>query len=175
MSDNRSFASLTGGLLARKGGARPAMRSPLHLQGNHASRLGSSLSAAAADDLGWNDVEGETVTDHSEPTPVVRPSVADLQQAISARLSRYEEQAPVASEAPSPAVGLAGNPRRSAFAEGRRAAFTLRLDSDRHIKLRLACTLHNRSAQLLITEALDRLFADEPALCALAAQMPSRR
>ncbi|WP_379920522.1 hypothetical protein [Erythrobacter sp. R86502] len=43
---------------------------------------------------------------------------------------------------------------------GRRAAFTLRLDADRHLKLRLAATMQGISAQALVTEALDRLLAE---------------
>ena len=43
---------------------------------------------------------------------------------------------------------------------GRRAAFTLRLDADRHLKLRLAATMQGVSAQVLVTEALDRLLAE---------------
>ena len=42
------------------------------------------------------------------------------------------------------------------------AAFTLRLDHDRHLKLRLACAVHNVSAQKLITEAVDNLFDSMP-------------
>lgn len=55
--------------------------------------------------------------------------------------------------------------------DGRRAAFTLRLNSDRHLKLRLACTIRNRSAQQVVTEALDRLLEEMPELESLAAQV----
>jgi hypothetical protein len=66
-------------------------------------------------------------------------------------------------------------PRRSALENGRRAAFTLRMDAERHLKLRLACTIRNRSAQQLITEALDRLIDELPDLATLAAQVAQRR
>ncbi len=62
-------------------------------------------------------------------------------------------------------------PRRAAREQGKRAAFTLRLDQDRHLKLRLAATMRNLSAQQLVTQALDRLLADMPELESLAAQM----
>jgi len=52
----------------------------------------------------------------------------------------------------------------------RRAAFTLRLDSQRHFKLRLASTVHECSAQALVTEALDRFLDTIPQLESLAAQ-----
>lgn len=58
--------------------------------------------------------------------------------------------------------------------EGRRAAFTLRLDHERHIKLRLATTIRGRSAQQLVTVALDRLLEDMPELELLAAQLQTR-
>lgn len=66
-------------------------------------------------------------------------------------------------------------PRRSALENGRRAAFTLRMDAERHLKLRLACTIRNRSAQQLITEALDRLIDELPDIATLAAQVAQRR
>jgi predicted RNA-binding Zn ribbon-like protein len=56
-------------------------------------------------------------------------------------------------------------------AAGRRAAFTLRLDAKRHLKLRLASTVRNRSAQQLVTEALDRFLDAIPEIEALAAQV----
>jgi hypothetical protein len=61
-------------------------------------------------------------------------------------------------------------PRKS-DAFSRRAAFTLRLDAKRHLKLRLASTVRNRSAQQLVTEALDRFLNDIPEIEALAAQV----
>ena len=64
--------------------------------------------------------------------------------------------------------------RRSALADGRRAAFTLRVDGDRHLKLRLACTVQGRSAQQLVTEALDRLFDGLPELEDLARRVKRR-
>jgi hypothetical protein len=54
---------------------------------------------------------------------------------------------------------------------GKRAAFTLRLDPDRHLKLRLACTIRNRSAQQIVTEALDALLGGMPDIDKLAAQV----
>jgi len=53
----------------------------------------------------------------------------------------------------------------------RRAAFTLRLDAKRHLKLRLASTVKNRSAQQLVTAALDKYLAEIPEIEALAAQV----
>ena len=61
--------------------------------------------------------------------------------------------------------------RKSAKLQGKRAAFTLRLDQERHLMLRLACTVRGRSAQQLVTDALDALLAEMPEIASLAAQV----
>ena len=59
MSDPKPFASLSSGLLARKGAARPAMRPQ-----------GFSASSAGLEDLGWNDMGHEPGHDHAGLTPL---------------------------------------------------------------------------------------------------------
>jgi hypothetical protein len=66
-------------------------------------------------------------------------------------------------------------PRRSALSDGRRAAFTLRLDVERHLRLRLACVNSNRSAQQLVIEALDQLIAEMPEVAEMAAKVRKQR
>ena len=66
------------------------------------------------------------------------------------------------------AATVSNTERRSALSDGRRAAFTLRVDEARHLKLRLACTVQGRSAQQIVTEALDRLLDELPGLDDLA-------
>jgi hypothetical protein len=89
------------------------------------------------------------------------------------------EEAPVVEEAPAaPVVSvvqrlaakppLRRGPRPSATPGGKKAAFTLRLDSERHLKLRLACAVDGRSAQQLVTAALDQLLECMPDLDGLA-------
>ena len=56
-------------------------------------------------------------------------------------------------------------------APGKKRAFTLRLDPTRHMKLRLASTLQGRSAQQVVTDALDRFLAAIPEVDAIAAQV----
>ena len=68
--------------------------------------------------------------------------------------------------------------RRAAVADdnapkGKRSAFTLRLDEERRLKLRLASTIEGTSAQKLMTRALDAFLAEMPEIEALAAQMRS--
>jgi predicted HicB family RNase H-like nuclease len=72
---------------------------------------------------------------------------------------------------------FSGSPaeRRSAFTQGRKAAFTLRLDEERHLRLRLACTAQNLSAQAVVTQALDKFLADNPELAAIAGELRRKR
>jgi hypothetical protein len=56
-----------------------------------------------------------------------------------------------------------------------KAAFTLRLDSERHLKLRLACAVQHESAQQLVTAALDALIESMPEIGLLASQIPDKR
>lgn len=103
----------------------------------------------------------------SAPAPVVVPISPDAavhEPAVS----------PVLRQIDSLAEKIGRMVRRkpgSALAEGRKAAFTLRVDQNRHLRLRLACALQNRSAQQLLTEALDRLLGDMPELNDLATKM----
>jgi predicted HicB family RNase H-like nuclease len=60
---------------------------------------------------------------------------------------------------------------KSATVNGRRAAFTLRLDPDRHLKLRLAATMQGISAQAIVTEALDQMLDNIDGLDGLAERM----
>jgi hypothetical protein len=96
------------------------------------------------------------------------PDLAKSELAASAPLVL-----PKAAKVPAPAAKAPV--RRSALDRGARAAFTLRMDAERHLKLRLACTIRNRSAQQLVTEALDRLIDELPDLATLAAQVAQRR
>lgn len=155
MSDPKPFASLTPRLLARKGGARPAMRPQV------AQLFPDALARDLHEDLGWNDMGH----DSAEGGEVIALTGDQPQAAPVPEVVRQQER--VARE-----VSAA---RRSALADGRRAAFTLRVDAERHLKLRLACTIRNRSAQQLVTDALDRLLDELPDLSALAQQVARNR
>jgi hypothetical protein len=74
--------------------------------------------------------------------------------------------APVAAPIPAPRA-----PRVASKAAERRAAFTLRLDPERHLKLRLAATMQGVSAQALLTEALDAMLAEFDDLDVIAAHL----
>ena len=239
-SEPKAFASLSSGLLARKGSARPAMRPQGFGQGG------------SLEDLGWNDmghetpqptlmpVDGAEFGGHSEPqvsrtplaglTPVspVHHQQAEIEErfgygdeegekaeelAWEAEASAEEpheddtleladelpEAMPVAEPisepaVPSPVVPLMRAPveiepepspmpqvvvrpapkapraPRSQRSAKEKAAFTLRLDPNRHLKLRLACAVNAKSAQQLVTKALDELLASMPELDSMASK-----
>ena len=209
-TEAKPFASLSSGLLARKGAARPAMRP----QGF--GQVGNGL-----EDLGWNDMGfeapkpaealrddehdafGDDVVEHPRSvhptglTPVQSP-VHDQQAEIVERCNGADEEVeedeidetaeffePIIDEKPAPAIVAAPivvpapAPRRaprSRAAPGSKgkAAFTLRLDPERHLKLRLACAVDGRSAQQLVTDALDQLLERVPDLDGLAAKAKNR-
>ncbi|WP_379547959.1 hypothetical protein ACFCW2_02565 [Qipengyuania sp. DSG2-2] len=183
-----SFASLSPTLLARKGGAKPAMRpqiAPVHGE----SPNGGAALAANLEDLGWNDMGEPHETDQPtdghagltpEPAPqpakpsVVAVSPAEAPMPVPPVKQQIEELATriASNDSPENRDAPAAKPRRSAASRGKRAAFTLRLDSDRHLKLRLASTIRGRSAQALVTEALDKLLGDMPEVDSMAAQVP---
>jgi hypothetical protein len=167
--DNRPVASLTPTLLARKGGARPAMRpqvAPLRQFDNNAARQ--------LDDLGWNDMGNESDETVSQPEQQ-SAEIVELNPGLELPAARHPEVLRQRAEIAERIGEKSGNkfaaPRRSALNEGRRAAFTLRLDAERHLKLRLACVTSNRSAQQLVIEALDLLIGDMPEVQELAAKV----
>jgi hypothetical protein len=56
-----------------------------------------------------------------------------------------------------------------------KAPFTLRLDSERHLKLRLACAVRHQSAQQLVTDALDALLESMPDIDDLVSHVPAKK
>ena len=202
MNDLRPYASLSSGLLARKGAAKPAMR---------------PQSYTTFEDLGWNDMGEEAPVgieqpEHipssitaltpapyaggSEPRADFEPFEAEeqVEEEFEAEPDVAETASPVAAQheairsslaidsteaeperrakprPPKAKAQVVALPRRSAVPAGRRSAFTLRLDAERHLKLRLACAVAGRSAQQLVTDALDRALAEIPEVEALAAR-----
>jgi hypothetical protein len=218
INDARSYASLSSGLLARKGAAKPAMR-PQGF-GHH----------AGFDDLGWNDMGGQhepppeerlehelpehvpssisaltPAPKHPKPVPsdvegpvpsdVEGPVPSDVEGPAASEPEEHEEPEVVAqqraiaesfppeveeAEAPPAAAAIVPLRKRAAAAApapvasvcGRKAAFTLRLDAERHLRLRLATAVSGRSAQQLVTGALDALLATIPEIEALAERVP---
>ena len=152
MSGSKPIASLGPLLLARKGTAKPAMRA------STAALQSDNDIAACQAELGWDDM-GEADDDAVfESTPLVRSPrrdmVTNLDDVRRARARRKGAEQ-----------------KMSAGQDARRAAFTLRLDADRHLKLKLASAVTGESAQQLVTQALDLLLADMPEIETLAAEL----
>ncbi len=158
-----SFASLNPTLLARKGGAKPAMRPQLGPIPNP--------TAESLEDLGWNDMGQDVEGTKTADVVQLKPANADgdTQQPIirkqHEKLNTKVEQDNFASPKKQT------KPRQSAVKQGKRAAFTLRLDPDRHLKLRLAATLQGKSAQSLVTQALDAMLETMEELDSLTARI----
>ena len=114
------------------------------------------------------DPEAEELEVQSEAEPEVEfeaePEVLEAEQPMVAAAPVV-----VARAQPAPPPRRQRAPRAAPGSKGK-AAFTLRLDPDRHLKLRLACAVGGRSAQLLVTDALDKLLAEMPELETLAAK-----
>jgi hypothetical protein len=155
MSEPKPMASLNSGLLARKGDARPAMRRAFST--GPAPLLPLSVQQEV-DDLGWNDMGEEAFI---PPADAVVPEVRQQQSRIEKTLTSMPKR-----QAISPDVVARIEPRKA------KAAFTLRLDPDRHLRLRLACAVGNRSAQQIVTQALDAFLDSQPDIAALAKQVP---
>lgn len=180
MLNSKPLASLSSGLLARKGQAKPAMR-PQGFGGFGAN------AAAALEDLGWNDMGQPDPAPAPAPVlvspapapvePVPPPPVVSLREALAERVEQPAETAPPsATEPQARPVSLATAARISRDSakqtKNGKAAFTLRLDAERHLKLRLASALGGRSAQALVTDAVDAMLAAMPEVATLVSQLP---
>lgn len=188
MAEAKPFASLSSGLLARKGQAKPAMR-PQGFSGFS----GFGAMSGGPDDLGWNDMgfdpsppTMELAPVPGEPIPTGLPPVIVQRDQLAEDLGSISEEEPAAALlATKPTTGKVRPIKRQALdrvavaapaAERKsKAAFTLRLDPERHLKLRLACAVGNRSAQQLVTEALDMFLQTMPAIDDLADRVPARK
>ena len=203
LTESKPFASLGPTLLARKGGAKPAMRPQLAAAAQHEP----VDFAQDLEDLGWNDMGDEDderretalvaltparhpheVSEADIPASAAEPEVRRQQRAIAETMAAPGE-APAPYDCAPVDDGAANAPAvdseafesapfepaplapRALAGDSRRAAFTLRLDAKRHLALRLASTVKNRSAQALVTQALDRFLAGIPEIEALAAQL----
>ncbi|MDR6832189.1 MULTISPECIES: hypothetical protein [unclassified Sphingopyxis] len=238
MGEPKPLASLSAGLLARKGGARPAMRR---------QPLGSGpapTNAVGYDDLGWNDmgydvdpdqsgeparmldlkplltgsvpahnVEAEHAVDESAgqeltdgigqdlggqnfsapdfgtpdfgtadrgPDPygadAFEAEVHEVPEIVRQQESLIDRVAAVARKVearPVPKPKKEKAPR--ALRAREKAAFTLRLDAERHLRLRLASAVTNRSSQVILTDLLDEYLSSLPEIDAMASRLPAAR
>ena len=195
MGEAKPLASLSSGLLARKGQAKPAMRP----QGFG----GFSGNFGGLEDLGWNDMGHERSNGQpASPAPFLAPvppvvrqreelaeelqAVSEATETVAVEPETSESvavEAETVVEAPEPKheIAVRGIPpvavaraRQSVKGRKGKAAFTLRLDADRHLKLRLACAVTRESAQAIVTEALDRYLSSFPEIDDLARIAPGK-
>lgn len=217
MAEAKPLASLSAGLLARKGAARPAMR-------RQAALPGVPSGFGGHDDLGWNDmgydvdphhapVEAERSVSHglspmapaadafdggdamdalntavdramtsSQPVASVAPIAANIEPAQPGEppmVLRQRERIEAAAETMRPApVATPAAPRKRPAARAQAGtrgsyAFTLRLDPDRHLRLRLASATSNRSAQHILIALVDEFLSAQPEIDAFAARLPA--
>ncbi len=193
MGEPKPLASLTSGLLARKGAARPAMRR---------QPLGSGpapLTGNGYDDLGWNDmgydvdpVEANDTAVRIDLKAVMPESVpahnhdaetavdADLAEIRKPEVIRQFEELQARMETVVVAAPAAKPVRRSPVRRApvdahqrEKAAFTLRLDAERHLRLRLASAIYNRSAQHILIDVLDNYLSTLPEIDAMASRVPA--
>jgi hypothetical protein len=159
------LAALSSGLLARKGQARPAMRPQGYAGFN-----------APADDLGWNDMGGPAAQPPMPPAePVPSPELPPVLVERETLATRVELPVPADRTLKPVSVATATRIRKEtahAHKRGGKAAFTLRLDAERHLRLRLASAIADESAQLLMIEALDAFLTTMPEVEALVDALP---
>lgn len=221
MGEPKPLASLSAGLLARKGGARPAMRR---------QPLGSGpapLNTGGYDDLGWNDMGYDVDPDQSgEPArmldlkPLLTGSVlahnveaehavddsaghdlapemtgeytgltddygadqfeaeaVEVPEIVRQQESLIERVAAVARKVEARPAPVAPKKEKAprALRAREKAAFTLRLDAERHLRLRLASAVTNRSSQVILTDLLDEYLSSLPEIDAMASRLPATR
>lgn len=154
----KPLASLTSSLLARKGQAKPAMRPQ-----------GYAAFGVSQEDLGWNDMGYDSPRAPAEQVVANPPAVIRQQEELAAKIEVRPAE-PVSAPARAPKRTKA----ERAF-DGRKAAFTLRLNEDRHLRLRLASAVRRQSSQQLVTAALDAYLNAIPELDALAASAKPER
>jgi hypothetical protein len=167
MGEPKPLASLSSTLLARKGHAKPAMRP----QGFASFGFGGGASHAQ-EDLGWNDMGHEPEPVSAEVVSIVPVAPVEASAEIPAVVRQQEELQRGWGVVP---PEFAERAKRAAAGSKGKAAFTLRLDPDRHLRLRLACAVAHKSAQALVVAALDAFLETQPAVSELARTAGSPR
>lgn len=151
------------------------VESPVHHQ---QAELAGRLSTYSPEDSGEEEADEtaelydpeaeESVDEVSEPVEPVKVPVIARHKPVEAEVPAVVSE-PLAKARAVPPVRRMPKSRAAPGSKAK-AAFTLRLDSDRHLKLRLACALDGRSAQQLVTQALDDLLESMPELEAMCAK-----
>ena len=152
MPEPKPMASLSSGLLARKGDARPAVRRAFIALTSITPLSLASQKVDPREDVEWN--AKTRVSPKPSPAPISLV-VKQLQERIANTLC-------------TPVHDVAGRP---APRPKPRVAFTLRIEPERHLRLRLAKVIGHRSAQQIVTQALDEFLEKQPGLEAMLAEV----
>lgn len=190
---SKPTASLSSSLLARKGQARPAMRPQGFLQMNTGQQedlgwndMGDDFRPApyvAPVDYAFDAPKPEVLRQiEALDEQLAAPAAEFVEEPVAVEpenplaeaplvLARPMKREPVLKHAPAVSQGTLARVAREVSAKKAKAAFTLRLDHARHLRLRLASAVTGRSAQHLVTEALDQFLESLEGIDALASQI----
>lgn len=173
MYESKAPASLTAGLLARKGQARPALLPALSKEqlDNAPYDVPSSPRQTLLRKVMPGDVMAAPELERPSPVTAAQAelearlaesthatAVAMAPDTVDAQAA--SQMSPAAVEPVSAFTPVAKVPAvRAAPGSKGRSAFTLRLDAERHLKLRLLSARRHVSAQNLVIQALDQFFA----------------
>lgn len=202
MGEPKPLASLSSTLLARKGQAKPAMRpqgygsfgNPFNGQDDlgwndmghdprHPVPIHQNIHPEPVHELPPVMLQREELAEELNlvphdfhapemfaPTEEIEPAEAEAIEPAPVVVEPEALVSPLMTKkVPIVAVKRA---HKAAKARKGKAAFTLRLDPERHLKLRLACAISRDSAQSIVTEALDRFLATLPDIDELARKVP---
>ncbi len=123
-------------------------------------------SDALAENFGAEDFGADAFEAEAPDVPEIVRQQESLIERVAA-VARKVEARPV----PKPKKEKA--PR--ALRAREKAAFTLRLDAERHLRLRLASAVTNRSSQVILTDLLDEYLSTLPEIDAMASRLPAAR
>ena len=128
--------------------------------------VGHELTDAVAEDYAAEDYGAEAFEAEAHEIPEIvrqQESLIDRVAAVARKVEARPEPKPKKEKAP------------RALRAREKAAFTLRLDAERHLRLRLASAVTNRSSQVILTDLLDEYLTTLPEIDAMASRLPAAR
>jgi len=158
-----------------------AAEEPEHKPANASKSNGSAPVSTKVDALGspvtLSQTEAPVELANDEPEAYEPPAIPNFDLAkmtpLSAKSSAAKSKSTEAKQGlAEPVVKKRAPVKKPAKKSAKKAAFTLRVDPERHLKLRLACAVNNCSAQQLVTAAMDEFLKTVPGLEELANRIP---
>src|SRR4051812_2762041 len=168
----QGFGQMGGGHLEDLGwndmGFEPPKPAVVPLLDSDHDAFGEELDEHRVHPTGLTPVQSPVHNQHAEIADRLGVDEEEIDETAETADAVEPEPAPVAILPTFDAVPRRSVTPRAAPGSKGKAAFTLRLDPGRHLKLRLACAVNGRSAQQLVTDALDGLLGNMPELEAMA-------